>query len=202
MNKKIGIMGGTFNPIHIGHLLAASSALETFELDEVMFIPNNIPPHRRNEEFLVSGELRYQMVSLAIESNPQFSVSREEIDRKEVSFTSDTVTRLKEKMPDVDFTFITGMDSLMKNKWYKLDNLLEMLERFVAVTRPGFSPGEFEAARKELCLENDNKISMMEMPAVGVSSTMIRERIRSGKSVRYMIPEKVESFILEHHLYK
>jgi nicotinate-nucleotide adenylyltransferase len=195
-------MGGTFNPIHIGHLLAASSAQETFALDEVLFIPNHIPPHRKNEKDLISGEIRYEMVTLAIESNPCFKASREEIDRIEVSYTRDTIIRLKEKLPNSDISFITGIDSLMKNKWYMLDNLLSMLERFVVVTRPGFNPDDFEKAKKELCLVNDNKISMMNMPAVGISSTLIRERIRTGKSIKYMVPENVESFILKHHLYK
>jgi len=201
MLQKVGLMGGTFNPIHIGHLLAAQEAMQEFKLQEILFIPNRIPPHRQNEPGLVGGQLRLLMINLAIASNPQFHSSRIELDRPTISYTYDTIMHLKEVYPETKFSFITGVDSLLKDPWVKLDDLLGLLERFIAVTRPGFDESMLGKRIEELSLLNSDKIRILRIPEVGISSTMIRNRLKEGRSIKYMVLEPVESFVHRRHLY-
>lgn len=201
MLKNAGIMGGTFNPIHIGHLLAAQEAMEEFQLERIIFIPNRIPPHRQNEPGLLNGMLRYDMVNLAINSNPYFQASRIELDREEISYTYHTIRDLKEEYPETDFSFITGVDSLLKDPWVKLDELLGLLENFIAVTRPGFDDSLLKNRITELDLSNGGNVKLLPIPKVGISSTMIRQRIKNGKSIKYMVPDPVESYIQKNNLY-
>lgn len=201
MLNNAGIMGGTFNPIHIGHLMAAQEAMEEFRLEKIIFIPNRIPPHRQNEPGLLKGQVRFDMVNLAINSNPCFEASRIELDREEISYTYHTISDLKTMFPDTAFSFITGVDSLLKDPWVKLDELLGLLENFIAVTRPGFDDSLLKNRISELQLSNGEKVKLLPIPKVGISSTMIRQRLQKGKSVKYMIPDPVESYIQKYNLY-
>ena len=202
MTNKTGVMGGTFNPIHVGHLIAAQEAMQKFSLDRIIFIPNRIPPHKQNQPGLVDGNVRHLMVNLAITSNPKFFSSRIELDRPSISYTYDTILELKKEHPGMDFCFITGVDSILKDPWVKLDELLGMLDCFIAVTRPGFDDSLLKARIDQLNLANGNKVKLLRIPRVGISSTMIRDRLDKNESVKYMVPEPVESFILKNHLYK
>ncbi|MCD4785036.1 MAG: nicotinate-nucleotide adenylyltransferase [Candidatus Eremiobacteraeota bacterium] len=201
MSESVGLMGGTFNPIHIGHLIAAEEARQEFCLDRILFIPNRIPPHRQNETGLLNGDTRYLMVNIAISSNPAFRASRIELDRPSLSYTYDTLVELKKTYPNVEFSFITGVDSLLQSPWHKLDDLLKLLKRFIAVTRPGFDEGRLVGRKVELGLSEGDKIKVLKIPGIDISSTKIRERIRNGKSIKYMVPDAVESFIYKNHLY-
>jgi nicotinate-nucleotide adenylyltransferase len=197
----LGIMGGTFNPIHFGHLLAAQEAMTEFHLEEILFIPNQIPPHRVGEKDLVDAEDRFIMTSLAIASNPNFTVSRIELDRLHVSYTYDTVKKLKKIREKTEISFITGADALIKYDWYAFDALLELLTYFIVVTRPGFLVSHLEQKVKEKELKMPHKIKVLSIPNVDISSSEIRKRLRQGKPVRYLLPQPVEEYIFKNKLY-
>lgn len=191
--SKIGILGGTFNPIHLGHLIIAQQVLEYFKLKQVIFIPNYIPPHRRREK-LISVKDRYQMIKLAIRGNPKFKVSHLELNRRGLSYTFDTICQLKKISPKDQFYFITGSDALIKYKWHKLDELLSKLKALVVVERPGFPKIKLTKILKSLKLRNKKRVTIIKIPTLDISSNEIRERIRKGKSVKYLVPELVERY--------
>jgi nicotinate-nucleotide adenylyltransferase len=194
-------MGGTFNPIHIGHLIAAEESMKEFELDRVLFIPNRTPPHRMGEPGIINCEDRFTMVNLAIASNPNFFASRIELDREEISYTLETIRELQELYPETEINFISGLDSLVDYHWFGLDELLNLLTRFIAVTRPGFFKEELETRLKELNLTHGNKVRVLEIPDVHISSTLIRQRLKDGGTIKYLVTSEVESFIYKNHLY-
>lgn len=194
-------MGGTFNPIHVGHLIIAQEVMAARGLDEVLFIPNRVPPHRRHEPGLASEEDRWMMVSLATAGNPRFRASRLELDRDRVSYTVDTVRDLVREDPQRGLVFITGSDALIRYVWKELDALLGMLESLVACSRPGF-PVEALAERLDgLGLAHRARVEVQEVPLVDVSSTLVRERLARGGSIRYLVPEVVEQYIQKQRLY-
>jgi nicotinate-nucleotide adenylyltransferase len=197
----LGVMGGTFNPIHFGHLLAAQEAMTEFHLEEILFIPNQIPPHRVGEKDLVDAEHRFIMTSLAIASNPLFRVSRIELDRLHVSYTYDTIKKLKKIYQKTEISFITGADALIKYDWYAFDSLLELLTYFIVVTRPGFLVSHLEQKVKEKELKMPHKIKVLTIPNVDISSSEIRRRLHQGKPVRYLLPQPVEEYIFKNKLY-
>ncbi len=200
--KKIGISGGTFDPIHLGHLLVAESLRERFELDKVLFIPTGLPPHKDLSN-VTSAEHRFNMVREAISTNPNFEVSRIEIDRKGLTYTFDTLTELKSIYSnDTDLFFIVGAD-VVKDilMWKNFDKVFSICE-FIAVLRPEHKKNDFDSAVEFLRSTYMAKIHVGEIPLVGVSSTMVRERVQSNKSVKYMIPECVEDYIKHNKLYK
>lgn len=194
-------MGGTFNPIHIGHLVLAQEALYKFQLDNVIFIPNNRPPHRNHDEIIECGKNRLHMIKLAIRDNPFFSVSEIELEREEISYTYDTVRLLLKRLPDHSFSFITGVDSILKDSWHNFDKLLSLLDHFIAATRPGFNEELLEERMKLQGIVNVNKIFLLKIPGIDVSSTMIRRRIAQGEPVKYYLMPEVEQFIKENNLY-
>lgn len=186
--KKIGIMGGTFNPPHIGHLMMANEALHTLSLDEVRFMPNAIPPHKNQPGDATSAE-RLRMTELAIQGNEGFSLEPYEIERGGVSYSYDTLAALKVREPENDFYFIIGGDSVDSlHKWYRIDDLLKLVT-FVGVDRPGHS-GKSELA-----------VTHIEAPLIDLSSTLIRDRLANNQTVTYLIPKQVERFIREEGLY-
>ncbi|MGN7380452.1 nicotinate-nucleotide adenylyltransferase [Paenibacillus sp. SAFN-117] len=191
----IGIMGGTFDPIHTGHLVAAETALEEAGLDEVWFMPANIPPHKPNTP-LASPDQRLEMVSLAIDSHPSYRAVDVELTRGGTSYTYDTVTRLQQLYPDHRFHYIIGADMVMYlPKWHQIEKLSEMVT-FLGVGRPGFDI-DLEALPSHL----RSRIKLMTMPAMEISSTDIRERIRNGRSIRYRVPESVRLYIERSGIY-
>ncbi len=203
--KKIGIMGGTFNPIHHGHLVTAQEALDQFKLDRVIFIPTGIPPHKI-EDNLVDDEDRYLMTVIATSFNSDFFVSRIEIDRKGKSYTIDTVKELRKIYgKDSGLYFVTGADAILEILTWKETSEIVTLCKFIAATRPGHDLSRLEDLKKKLFSrieDADEKIFIMEIPALAISSTDIRKRLKQGRSIDYLVPEGVSNYILKHGLYK
>lgn len=198
---RIGLLGGTFNPVHHGHLLIAQEALARHDLRQVLLIPNRCPPHRAGEPALASSEHRWAMVKLATASVPGLGASRIELDREGPSYTVDTVEALKGGLPGTGLYFITGADALMKYAWKDLDRLLSHLDAFLVATRPGFS---FETLRERLAplqLANARRIVELPLPGIEISSTLVRERLSTGAPIHELVPRPVEAYIFEHGLY-
>jgi nicotinate-nucleotide adenylyltransferase len=203
--KKIGIMGGTFNPIHNGHLVTAQEALNQFCLNEVIFIPAGDPPHKV-EKHLADAEDRYLMTVIATSSNSSFFVSRIEIDRKGKSYTIDTVKELRKTYGmDSELFFITGADAILEILSWKDTDEIVTLAKFIAATRPGYDLSKIKDLRSTLFASEEgvnDKIFIMEIPALAISSTNIRERIKDCRPINYLVPEGVSNYILKHGLYK
>jgi len=197
--KRIGIMGGTFDPIHNGHLLAADEACRAFDLSEVIFIPAGHPPHK-DEKHISSAEQRYEMTLLATNGVSYFSVSKIEILREGATRTVDTLKELKATTAyeNADFYFITGVDAIMSIGTWKSPEELVKLCKFVVTNRYGYS---FDLLKK-LPEYIQDAITTLEMPYIDISSTEIRERIENGEGVRFLLPHAVESFIWKHALYR
>lgn len=203
--QKIGIMGGTFNPIHSGHLVTAQEALSQFNLDRVIFIPTGNPPHKDKQE-IADSEDRYIMAVIATSSNSNFFVSRMEIERKKKSYTIDTVRQLKKKYGrKSSLYFVTGADAILEILTWKNTAEIISLCKFIAATRPGYNLERMEDLKKKVLGANEassNKIYIMEIPALSISSTDIRNRVRSSRPIDYLLPKGVSNYILKHELYK
>ncbi len=190
---RLGIMGGTFDPIHHGHLVAASEVASVFGLDEVVFVPTGQPWQKDHVE-VSPAEQRYLMTVIATASNPGFTVSRVDVDRPGLTYTIDTLRDLRASHPDSDLYFITGADALAQIlSWKDADELFE-LARFVGVTRPGH---ELSGAGLP-----EGRVSLLEVPAMAISSTACRERVRAGRPVWYLVPDGVVQFIGKYGLYR
>ena len=188
---RIGVMGGTFDPIHHGHLVAASEVAQWFDLDEVVFVPTGRPWQK---EEVSPSEHRYLMTVIATASNPRFTVSRVDIDRSGPTYTIDTLRDLKALRPDAELFFITGADAIAQIlSWRDHDELWD-LAHFVAVSRPGH-------VLNTDGLPSDD-VSQLEIPALSISSTDCRDRVRRGHPVWYLVPDGVVQYIAKHHLYR
>lgn len=200
-SNRIGIMGGTFDPIHYGHLVAAEVARAEFGLNKVIFIPAGRPPHKQQKS-ITDPEHRYLMTVLATSSNPNFEVSRIEVDKDGLTYTFDTVKDLKRIYgEDSTIYFITGADAVLELlTWYKIGELLTLC-KFIAVTRPGFDKRDLEQKIVEISSKYDGEIVCIEVPLLEISSTNIRERLRNGKTIKYLLPEAVEEYIEKNKLY-
>lgn len=184
-------MGGTFDPIHHGHLVAASEVAKHFDLDEVVFVPTGQPYQKRD---VTEAEHRYLMSVVATASNPSFWVSRVDIDRAGPTYTIDTLRDIREREPDSDLFFITGADAFADILgWKDVDQLWE-LSHFIAVTRPGH--------KLEVSGYPEDRVSLLEIPALAISSTDCRARVRAGYPVWYLVPDGVVQYISKHHLYR
>lgn len=195
---RIGIMGGTFDPIHYGHLVIAEAAWYTFSLDKVIFIPAGSPPHKRNSHS-TAAPARAEMVALAIASNQHFDLSLIEVERSGFSYSVDTVAAIaQEYHNEADIYFITGADAVLDiGTWRQPERLLSMC-RFVAATRPGFDLAKLE----KLPAPWRNKIDVMEIPGLDISSTDIRFRVQEERPIKYLLPETVEEYIYKYRLYR
>ena len=188
---RIGVMGGTFDPIHHGHLVAASEVAQHFHLDEVVFVPTGQPYQKQNA---TPGEHRYLMTVIATASNPMFTVSRVDIDRGGPTYTIDTLRDLRAERPDAELFFITGADAVEQIlDWKNIDELWS-LAHFVAVSRPGHT----------LTVSNlpQQVVSLLEVPALAISSTDCRARVGRGFPVWYLVPDGVVQYISKYHLYR
>ncbi len=183
-------MGGTFDPIHNGHLVAASEVASAFNLDEVIFVPTGSPYLKQN---VTSAEHRYLMTVIATASNPSFKVSRIDIDRGGDTYTVDTLTEMKAEYPDADLVFISGADAISQILEWKDAEKLWSLAHFVAVSRPGHKLTIPKAPAEA--------ISSLEIPALAISSTDVRRRVDSGFPVWYLVPDGVVQYIAKHELY-
>lgn len=195
---KIGIMGGTFNPIHYGHLVTAEEALAQFKLDKVVFVPSGHPPHKKDKEVLPPEE-RYLITAMAIASNPHFFISRIEIDRKGPSYAIDTVREFQKIYGnEIEIFFITGADAIFEILTWRDAEMLYDMCKFIAATRPGYCLEKFKKLHllpEKGDLTKKPVIYFMEVPALAISSTDIRERVRKNKPIRYLLPESVANYI-------
>ena len=189
---RLGVMGGTFDPIHHGHLVAASEVASVFDLDEVVFVPTGQPWQKSGSE-VSDAEHRYLMTVVATAANPRFSVSRVDIDRHGPTYTVDTLRDLHELRPDSDLFFITGADVLSEIlSWHGAEDIWE-LAHFVGVTRPGHELSVPEGA---------GDVVLLEVPAMAISSTDCRARVRTGQPVWYLVPDGVVQYIGKYGLYR
>ncbi len=196
--KSIGIMGGTFDPIHYGHLMVASCAVEAFGLEKVFFVPSRIPPHKMNQQ-ITSPEMRYEMTLLATMDNPWFSVSRVELERNGMSYTVDTIKYFQSEFPDYRIYFITGADTIVEIVSWKAPEELFAMTYFITAARPGYS---FSGLQNEFYQRYKDKIAILEVPELAISSTGIRRRVKMGKSIKYYLHPLVEAYISKHQLYR
>nr|WP_073996530.1 nicotinate-nucleotide adenylyltransferase [Arcanobacterium urinimassiliense] len=191
--RRIGIMGGTFDPIHNGHLVAASEVQHYFSLDEVVFVPTGQQPFKQDAK-VVYAEHRYLMAVIATANNPRFSVSRVDIDRGGITYTIDTLRDFSKQYPDADLFFITGADVLPQIlRWKNNDELWE-LAHFVGVTRPGH--------KLDISGLPADGITLLEVPAMAISSTDIRHRAHNNRPVWYLVPDGVVQYISKYNLYQ
>mgnify|MGYP000946546579 CR=1 FL=1 len=200
---RMGLMGGTFDPIHQGHLVTAEAARSQFKLDKVIFVPSGQPPHKA-DQLITPKEKRYLMTELATVTNPYFDVSRVEVNRPGDSYAIDTVLYFREMLPeDGEIFFITGADAIMEIvTWKDVDLLFENCS-FIAATRPGFNLTKMrQRLQKDLKKEYLSKIIPIEVPAMAISSTDIRKRVAEGRTIKYLLPESAENYIYKNDLYK
>lgn len=201
-HERLGILGGTFNPVHVGHLIMAQNALELFDLSRVLFIPSNIPPHKTNS-MLPGVEHRLAMLESALEDELLFDVCDLEIDRGGTSYTVDTLRHLKRVNPGADLYFIIGSDTLTElHSWRNIYTALS-LATFVTLSRPGSELATLKS--EDLKLDDPWPARLLENVATGrlldISSSDIRHRVAEGLSVRYLVPPGVEMYIAEHKIY-
>lgn len=198
---KVGILGGTFDPIHFGHLATAESVRESFALDEVLFIPSARPPHKV-ERLITPDVHRLMMTYLATRSNEKFTVSPMEFLRDGLSYTLDTMNALIEKFgAAAELFFIIGADSMADlSKWYRARELVSKVH-FIATKRPGVKV-DFPALEEFFGEERMAHIHQVETPGLEISSTDIRARVKAGRSIKYLVPEVVEEYIAKERLYK
>lgn len=196
--KRLGIMGGTFDPIHYGHLVTAETARTLFRLDQVVFVPSGRPPHKR-ARVDSDSEHRAMMTLLAIITNPHFFLSRVELEREGYSYSYDTVRAFAEAYgAETEIFFITGADAILEiASWRNADALLRMCN-FIAASRLGFDL----AGLRQLPQAWQDKIALFEIPALAISSTDIRRRVARGESIKYLLPETVENYIIKQGLYR
>lgn len=200
--RRIGVMGGTFDPIHNGHLVAASEVAHRFSLDEVIFVPTGRPWQKIGEATTVSPpEDRYLMTVIATASNPQFSVSRVDIDRDGDTYTVDTLRDLRALLPEAQLYFITGADALESIlSWQDWEELFG-LARFVGVSRPGYELDATHLAHHLEAMPADT-LHLLEIPALAISSTECRTRALQGRPVWYLVPDGVVQYIAKRRLYR
>ncbi|MGF2617165.1 nicotinate-nucleotide adenylyltransferase [Rossellomorea vietnamensis] len=188
MVKRVGLLGGTFNPPHLGHLIIANEVLHQFGLDEVRFMPAGIPPHKQIKGD-TSSEQRKEMVIRAIDNHTGFVMETIELEKEGPSYTYETIKLLVEREPQSEFHFIIGGDMIdYLPKWHMIEELSRLIQ-FVGVKRPGYET------------ESPFNVIMADVPQIEISSTMIRDRIAAGKTVNYLIPEEVLDYIREEKLY-
>jgi nicotinate (nicotinamide) nucleotide adenylyltransferase len=198
--KRLGIMGGTFDPIHYGHLVAAEMARAEFSLNKVLFIPSGTPPHKERSD-ITAAELRFEMVERAIQDNPAFEISALELRRIGPSYTVDTLRVLRRTWPEHELYFITGSDALRQIfSWREVEEIL-MMTKFIGAARPGFDARDFLLQVQKERPETQERIHYIEVPALAISSTDIRARVKRGQPIRYLLPEPVRLYIQQHGLY-
>lgn len=187
---KVGVLGGTFNPPHLGHLIMAEQVKSQLDLDRIFFMPTAEPPHSSVSKQTIAAEKRVEMIELAIKDNPDFELERYEVDRGGKNYTYDTMKALISLYPTVDFYFIIGGDMIVDlPSWHRIDELIELVQ-FVGVNRPGYQA------------ETDYPIIMVDIPMVDLSSTTIRKKVALNCSVKYLVPEEVAHYIAVEGLYQ
>lgn len=200
--KRLGVMGGTFDPIHHGHLVAAEGARHEFSLDEVIFVPALVSPHKAGRR-TAAPHHRMTMTLLATLSNPFFSVSDVDLRRPGPSYTVDTLRLLREERgKEAEFFFITGADAILEILRWKDPQLILSMATFVAAARPGYPKERLEEILSRLPREWRSRIVYLEIPALAISSSDLRDRVRRGRPIKYLVPESVEFYVQKEGLYR
>lgn len=195
---RLGIMGGTFDPPHLGHLACAEEALEAFGLNAVLFVPTGRPAFKQ-DRLVTAGEVRLAMVAAAVAGNPAFAVSALEVERPGVTYAVDTLRELREELPGVELVFIVGADAALTLPRWRKSVELAHLAAFAAATRPGFELGE--QALRDL-REHGFDVRPFAVPGLDISSSALRRRVYAGRTIRYLVPEAVRKIIEEESLYR
>lgn len=199
--QSLGILGGTFDPIHFGHLVAAEFVRDACRLDRVIFMPSARPPHKDLDQVLDSHH-RYNMVELAVGDNDDFMISAMELERQGLSYTVETITNLRQIYPEAQIYFILGIDALLLiNTWKDVDRLVKLC-RFIVVTRPGYLLNRDQECFKGLPAALWENMTVLSIPGLSISSSEIRQRVSEGKTIRYLVPALVEKYIRENNLYQ
>lgn len=199
--SKIGVFGGTFDPIHLGHLYIAYEAKTTLGLDKIIFMPSGNPPHKQQKK-VTNSCMRYEMVKKAIDGYEKFEVSDYEIKKIEKSYTYETLEYLKDNYKDSEIYFITGGDCLIElHNWKNVWHILKLC-KFVVFNRPGYTKEQFLEEKNKIEKKYSTEIIYLPLLALEISSTMIRERIKNRLSVEFFVPSKVNDFIMSNNLYK
>lgn len=187
--EKVGILGGTFNPPHVGHLMIADQVKDQLDLDKILFLPTAEPPHFSVDKKTISADIRVDMLDLATVDNPDFEVELIEVETGGKNYTYNTMKALNDLYPAVDFYFIVGADMIADlPTWYEIDKLVEIVQ-FVGVNRPGYEA------------DTDYPIIMVDVPLVDISSSAIRKKVGLDCSIKYLVPAEVEKFIAQEGLY-
>ena len=199
--NKIGIMGGTFDPIHVGHLILGEAAYRQFGLDQVWFMPAGNPPHKQNREGRATDSQRVEMVRRSIADNPHFALSLIEMYEDGYSYTYRTLESLNKQFPDTNFYFIIGADSLFDFDHWKEPQRIANASTIVAATRNHVRPETFESILAKMRERYQGSFLKLDTPNLDISSQNIREMIRQGESVKYVLPDSVIHYICENHIY-
>jgi nicotinate-nucleotide adenylyltransferase len=199
---RVGVFGGSFDPVHNGHLFVAEAVREASQLDRVLFVPTREGKHYRDGAMSAPAPVRAEMIRLAIAANEAFALDESDLAPEASGFTADLLPRLQARYPDATLTFIVGGDSLARSRWQRLDEVIDAVEAFVVAPRGDVSETDLEDALAEIDAARRAKIRFLDLPLVAESATLIRERLGSGKSVRYLIPEPVCRYIAERGLYQ
>ena len=190
MREKVGILGGTFNPPHLGHLIIAEQVRDQLDLDKIVFLPTAEPPHSSINKKTISSDIRVELLDLAIHTNPNFEMELYEVEKGGKNYTYNTMKALVDLYPAVDFYFIIGADMIEDlPTWHEIDKLVELVQ-FVGVNRPGYA------------VETDYPLIMVDVPLVDISSSAIRKKVAQGCSIQYLVPENVRNYIEREGLYQ
>lgn len=188
--EKVGILGGTFNPPHLGHLIIAEQVRDQLDLDKIVFLPTAEPPHSSINKKTISSDIRVELLDLAIHTNPNFEMELYEVEKGGKNYTYNTMKALVDLYPAVDFYFIIGADMIEDlPTWHEIDKLVELVQ-FVGVNRPGYA------------VETDYPLIMVDVPLVDISSSAIRKKVAQGCSIQYLVPENVQNYIEREGLYQ
>ncbi len=202
--RRFGVLGGTFDPIHIGHLIIAQEVVSALQLDRLFFLPAGDPPHKRNRHIAPAAH-RLRMVELAIADNPAFALSRVDVERSGPSYTVDTLRLLHEQWgPLTEIYFVIGWDMLDDLlTWRDPAGVVQQTDKLVAVHRPGYENDPRYLAHLEVVLPGIlERLVLLEAPQIAISSSDLRQRVATGRPVRYQVPEAVERYMLTHKLYR
>ena len=196
----LGIFGGSFDPVHNGHLFVAEAVREACGLERVLFVPTRSGPYRTAPT--VGAAQRADMLRRAIAANPAFALDESDLDADATGYTADLLPRLAARYPGRPMTFIVGGDSLVRSRWNRLETILDQLSAFVVAPRGDVSEAELDAALDDLAPDRRAKVRFLDLPLVAESATLIRARLGERRSVRYLVPEPVFRYIEEHGLYR
>ncbi len=198
--KKVGILGGTFDPIHVAHLILAEQAWQQFKLDTVLIMPSGDPPHKSGREITPANH-RVRMLQLAIEDNKHFKLSNVEVEREGKTYTAETLTGLCKYNSDCSYYFIVGADSLFQIEQWRQPEIIMSHAILLAAVRDNYKLPELEKQMDYLKKKYKAQIDLLHTPNIMISSSLIRERVQNGESIRYLVPKDVEKYIYQNKLY-